>query len=64
MGPPKVIKTMKFSTPNQQVQYLAQMGAQFRKRDERNLPLYKTAGGVVFRPTSQTTLEVLANCAC
>jgi hypothetical protein len=65
MSAPKVIKTMQFPTPTAAKQYLAQMGAQYRKIDElTGKPLYKTPAGIVFRPSSPQALEVLANCVC
>lgn len=65
MSQPKVIKTMQFASPTAARQYLAQLGAQYRRIDETTgQPLYKTPAGIVFRPRSQTTLDVLANCVC
>lgn len=65
VGAPKVVKTMQFPTPAAAKKYLSQMGAQYRRVDEvTGQPLYKTPAGVVFRPASATTLDVLANCVC
>lgn len=65
MSQPTVIKTLKFNSPAATTQYLAQMGAQYRKIDpQTGRPLYKTPAGIVFRPSTQTSLEVLANCVC
>lgn len=65
MSKPTVIKTLKFTTPADTTKYLTQMGAQYRKIDpETGRPLYKTAAGLVFRPSTQTTIDVLTNCVC
>jgi hypothetical protein len=65
MSQPTVIKTLKFTTPAEAAQYLTKMGAQYRKLDpQTGRPLYKAASGLVFRPSTQTSLDVLTNCVC
>lgn len=64
MSQPTVIKTLTFINTSATRQYLAQMGAQFRKNDEQGRPLYKAASGIVFRPKDAKTLDVLTNCVC
>lgn len=61
----KVVQTMPFRTPQEAAARLAQLGARFRKHEDgTNLPLYKTAAGVVLRLANSTTVEVLSNCVC
>ena len=64
MATEKVINTMAFPGPAQAQAYLKNLGAGFRRNDERGFPLYKTPAGIVFRVVAPTKLEILANCAC
>lgn len=66
MAGEKVVSTMTFAAPTQAQAYLKNMGAGFRRNDERGFPLYKAPSGIVFRMIAgaPVKLEVLANCAC
>lgn len=62
---PTVTTVLRFNSAADRDSRFRQLGARYVKADtDTNLPLYKTAAGLVLRVRDPNTVEVLANCVC